>query len=93
MLGKEMHRLQRVFLHGDSLPDTVLLAEEHPGLITLEHGGLNGPLQKKIPADLPAGGFFLIDPLGNLVMYFRPDIEPSAMVDDIKRLLRLSRIG
>jgi hypothetical protein len=35
----------------------------------------------------------LIDPLGNLVMYFQPDLDPSQMVDDIKRLLKLSRIG
>jgi hypothetical protein len=27
------------------------------------------------------------------VMYFRPDMNPSEMVDDIKHLLRLSRIG
>ena len=45
------------------------------------------------PTELPAGGYYLIDPLGNLVMYFRPDMNPSDMVDDIKRLLRLSRIG
>jgi hypothetical protein len=43
--------------------------------------------------DLPAGGYYLVDPLGNLVMYFRPDLDPSDMVDDIKHLLRLSRIG
>jgi hypothetical protein len=27
------------------------------------------------------------------VMYFRPDIDPADTVDDIKHLLRLSRIG
>jgi hypothetical protein len=27
------------------------------------------------------------------VMYFRPDLDPADMVDDIKHLLRLSRIG
>ena len=93
MLGKEMKRLKRVMLHGDSPPDTVLLAEEHQGLITLEDSNLNCLLNKKKPADLPAGGYFLIDPLGNLVMYFRPDIDPADMVDDIKHLLKLSRIG
>ena len=93
MLGKEMDRLTRVFLHGDTVPDTVFLAAEHPGLITMEDGNLRGLLQNKRPADLPAGGFFLIDPLGNLVMYFRRDLKPADMVDDIKRLLRLSRIG
>jgi hypothetical protein len=93
MLGKEMDRVRRVFLHGDTLPDTVFLAEEHPGLITIEDSSLSGLLNNKRPADLPAGGYFLIDPHGNLVMYFRPDLDPAEMVDDIKHLLRLSRIG
>ena len=93
MLGKEMDRLARVFLHGDSPPDTVFIAEEHPGLITIEDASLNGLLQNKRPGELPAGGYYLIDPLGNLVLYFRPDINPAEMVDDIKHLLRLSRIG
>ena len=93
MLGKEMDRIQRVFLHGSTVPDTVFLAAEHPGLITIEDTSLSRLLENKRPPELPAGGFYLIDPLGNLVLYFRPDIEPSDMVDDIKRLLKLSRIG
>lgn len=93
MLGKEMTRIRRVFLHGGTPPDTVFLAAEHPGLITIEDASLSGLLENKRPAELPAGGYFLIDPLGNLVLYFRPDIEPSDMVDDIKHLLKLSRIG
>jgi hypothetical protein len=93
MLGKEMDRVQRVFLHGGSLPDTVFLAEEHPGLITIEDSTLDALLNNKRPAELPAGGYFLIDPLGNLVLYFRPDLDPAQMVDDIKHLLRNSRIG
>ena len=93
MLGKEMDRLVRVFLHGDSPADTVLLAEEHEGLITLQDSNLGDLLENNRPAELAAGGYFLVDPLGNLVMYFRPDIDPQAMVEDIKHLLELSRIG
>lgn len=93
MLGKEMDRLLRVFLHGNTPPDTVFIAKEHAGLITLRDSSLSGLLDNKRPAELTAGGYFLIDPLGNLVMYFRPDIDPSEMVEDIKRLLKLSRIG
>ena len=93
MLGKEMDRVQRVFLHGSSPPDTVFLAAEHPGLITIDDASLSSLLDNKRPAELAAGGYYLIDPLGNLVLYFRPDIEPSDMVSDIKRLLKLSRIG
>jgi len=93
MLGKEQDRLLRGFLHGDSLPDKVFLADEHQGLITTQDASLSRLLNNKKPAELPNGGYFLVDPLGNLVMYFRPDIDPSEMVDDIKHLLRLSRIG
>ncbi len=93
MLGKEQNRLLRVFLHGDSPPDTVFIANEHQGLITTQEASLGSLLKNKKPAELPDGGYYLVDPLGNLVMYFRPDMNPADMVDDIKRLLRLSRIG
>ena len=93
MLGQDMDRLVRVFLHGISMPDTLFITDEHQGLITLIDGGLSDLLTKKRPAELAAGGYYLIDPLGNLVMYFRPDIDPAEMVEDIEHLLELSRIG
>ena len=93
MLGKEMDRLVRVFLHGDTPPDTVFLAEQHEGLVTLRDDGLRELLEGKRPQDFAAGGYYLVDPLGNLVLYFPPDIDPSYMVEDIKRLLKQSRIG
>lgn len=93
MLGKEMDRIKRVFLHGESSPDTVFLADEHAGLMATREDALRVLLNNKKPAELTTGGYFLMDPLGNLVMYFEPDIDPSDMVEDIKRLLKLSRIG
>ncbi|MCH7835207.1 MAG: hypothetical protein IH911_09060 [Proteobacteria bacterium] len=93
LLGKDMDRIKRVFLHGDITPDTLCLADEHKGLVMIEDAELHGVLTNKKPAGLPAGGYYLIDPFGNLVMYFGPDIDPRDMVDDIGHLLRLSRIG
>ena len=93
MLGKEMDRVERVFLHGEQAPDTLLGAEEHRGLVSLQDTALHAVLDDRKPESLPAGGYYLIDPHGNLVLYFSPDIEPRDMVDDIKRLLKLSRIG
>ena len=93
MLGREMDRVLRIFLHGETPPDTLFLAEEHEGLVTLTDAPLSALLDEKTPVGLADGGYFLVDPRGNLVMYFHPDIDPGAMVDDIKRLLRLSRIG
>ena len=93
MLGREMDRVQRIFLRGKSAPDKVFMTEEHQDLIALEDSSLDELLTNKKPAGLPAGGYFLIDPLGNLVIYFPPGLDPAEMVDDIKRLLKLSRIG
>ena len=93
MLGRDMQRLRRLFLHGDAPPDRVFLAAEHAGLVTMQDAELDALLNNKRPAALKAGGYFLIDPLGNLVMYFRPEIDPADMVGDIKHLLKLSRIG
>ncbi len=93
MLGKEQDRLVRGFLHGDSLPDKVFISNEHQGLMTTQDVSLIRLLTNKKPIELPDGGYYLVDPLGNLVMYFRPDMNPSEMVDDIKHLLRLSHIG
>ena len=36
---------------------------------------------------------YLIDPLGNLMMSYAADVRPKGMLEDIKRLLRLSSVG
>lgn len=93
MLGNDMQRLLRVFLRGPAAPDRVFIEEQHPGLAIIEDADLNRLLETRRPRELSAGGFFLVDPLGNLVMYFPPEIDPGDMVEDIQHLLDLSRIG
>jgi len=41
----------------------------------------------------PTGARFIVDPLGNLMMSYRPDSDPEDMAEDLRRLLALSRIG
>jgi hypothetical protein len=93
MLGKDMDRVGRIFLHGDSLPDKVFLDEQHRGLITINDKALGKLLEERRPKGLTAGGIYLVDPLNNLIMYFSPDVPPGDMADDLKHLLELSRIG
>ena len=93
MLGRDMTRLERLFLHGEFAPDTVLIQSEHEGLIVASDSRLAELLERKRPANLRPGGLYLIDPLGNLVMYFADELAPEEMVSDIEHLFDLSRIG
>ncbi len=93
MLGNDMSRVLRVLLHGPVAPDTLLLTGEHAGLVALSDPAARQILASTRPRELATGGFFLIDPLGNLVMYFPADISPRELVDDLEHLLKLSRIG
>jgi hypothetical protein len=36
---------------------------------------------------------YYVDPLGNLMMYYTPDADPTGMLKDLARLLKASRIG
>jgi len=93
MLGNDMDRVGRIFLHGESLPDKVFLDDQHPGLITISDKGLGKLLEERRPKELPPGGIYLVDPLNNLIMYFSPEVIPGDMADDLKHLLELSRVG
>jgi cytochrome oxidase Cu insertion factor (SCO1/SenC/PrrC family) len=43
--------------------------------------------------DANAQRIYLIDPLGNLMMSYEPYAKPKGILEDMKRLLRLSSIG
>jgi hypothetical protein len=40
-----------------------------------------------------SGGIFLVDPLGNLMMWYPPGAPPRGILTDLKRLLGLSHVG
>lgn len=39
------------------------------------------------------GRIYLIDPLGNLMMYYPQDFAPEGLIGDLRRLLKVSRTG
>ncbi len=93
LLGNDMNRVSRVFLHGESPPDKVLLDDQHRGLISLSDKRLARLLEERRPKVQDSGGVYLVDPLDKLIMYFSPGIVPGELADDLKRLLVLSRTG
>lgn len=93
MLGNDMSRVVRAWLHGPTAPDTLRLQQDHPGLAAVYDAAARQLLVDVHPRDMSSAGFYLVDPLGNLIMYFPEDIAPRALVDDLEHLLKLSRIG
>jgi len=90
--GREMERVERVWLILDEAPLETLLLREYDGTRMLRAGG--SPLVAEFP---PSGGardhIYLIDPLGNLMLRFPKNADPRRMHKDLERLLRASRIG
>lgn len=91
--GKDRDRIERVLLvTGTDLPTAALLAE-HEGLQVLRVDP--AVLRAVMPQQAGAGGptIFVVDPLGNLMMRFPSDTDPSRMKKDLAKLLRASRVG
>ncbi len=93
MLGNDMTRVVRVLLHGPEAPDTLWLEQEHAGLVAMQDNAARQLLIDVRPRGTAPDGYYLVDPLGNLIMYFPLDIGPRELVDDLEHLLKLSRIG
>jgi hypothetical protein len=101
-LDRDMNRVQRVLIAGDGCCDAQFLHEQHPDLIAIRATPAAAPLLALLP-DRDQGGaaaspaqaprVYLIDPLGNLMMVYPAGARPKGMLEDLKRLLRLSSIG
>lgn len=90
--GKDMERVERAWLLDDAQAPQVALMSEYAGTRLLQASG------SALLAKLPTTGsvrdhIYLVDPLGNLVLRYPRDADPSRIKKDLSRLLRASRIG
>ena len=92
MQNKKMDRIERVWLIDDDKTPETGIKEDFEGTIFIN--AQKSELLKEIPAKISQHDhIYMIDPLGNLMMRFPKDIDPAKMAKDIKRLLKVSRIG
>jgi len=88
-LGRDQDRVQRVFLTGDarvlSLPDAELVIGKLDGASNLA--------TRLGPDRIAAGRVFVADPLGNLVLSYPPDADRRRVLEDLERLLDVSKVG
>jgi cytochrome oxidase Cu insertion factor (SCO1/SenC/PrrC family) len=93
LLDRDKPRVQRVFLGDERCCDLPALRESHPDLIAARRESA-APLTALLPdADAGAGRLYLVDPLGNAMMWYAAGADPKDLLRDMKRLLQLSQIG
>ncbi len=90
-LDRDMIRVQRVLLINGDCCDLAELKREHPDLVVVRAAAHNDALLAQLPGG--PGDVFLIDPLSNLVMRYGNDAPAKGLLEDMKRLLKLSQIG
>jgi len=95
--GRERHRLRLALLHRGA--DTSRLRQVYEEFHLLEDPGgqlwrtvesVTGAMQPTADA---AGATYLIDPLGNIMMFYAPGSDPNDLRADLKRLLTWSKQG
>jgi cytochrome oxidase Cu insertion factor (SCO1/SenC/PrrC family) len=84
--GKDMDRVERLWvLTAPGKPRAELL----PGIEGTRFGNFT---TEGFPGDA-VDHIYLVDPLGNLMLRFPRDPDPSRMIKDLQRLLKYSRAG
>lgn len=96
-LSDKMDRVQRVFLVTGNCCDQAYLDVEQTGLLL---GRIDNPAGQTLLETFPdaaeaagLGRIYLVDPLGNLMMKYDPDAPQKGLLEDLKKLLKLSHIG
>ena len=92
--GKEMERIERVWLITDDKPLDTILIREFDGTEMLRvkadvvHAWLPVEEGTKVTDHI-----YMIDPLGHLMMRFPKDADPNKIKKDLYKLLKASAIG
>ena len=92
--GKEMQRIERVWLITDQAPLDTILMKEYDGTRMLR--AQPEVLEKWLPVDAGTkvvDHLYLIDPRGNLMMRFPKGADANKIKKDLGKLLRASSIG
>ena len=76
-----------------SLPSVIKLLGKDSDRVVLFQVGMQSSMLQTAKIPTLAEGVWLVDPLGNLVMRYSPDLEPKQLLQDLKKLLKLSGIG
>jgi cytochrome oxidase Cu insertion factor (SCO1/SenC/PrrC family) len=88
-LGRDQDRVQRVFLTGDPRESS----RRQSGLVAGRLEPRSSLSMLLGPERIAAGRVFVVDPLGNLVSSYPPDADRRRILEDLERLLDVSKVG
>lgn len=102
LLGRDMDRLQNVLILSPRLDDSLsVFLQEYPNLIVVD-GYQDESLYSQLALEsndsssLSVGltpKLYLIDPDQNYMMHYPAEFEEHRVLDDIRKLMKLSKIG
>ncbi len=94
-LGKEMARVNSAFLTLANCCDLAYLDQEHEGLkvYDVSEAEPSEQLLSVLPPGELSHWLFVVDPQGNIVMRYDVRQNPRGLLEDMKKLLKLSHIG
>lgn len=98
-LNQRMDRVHRVVVTDSADQLGGALLKEHPGLLVTtgsasQRLSLLGQIDAAVEGMKPMqDSIYLIDPLGNVMLRFPPDLPPKSILKDLTHLLKVSRIG
>lgn len=97
-MNKDIRRVQRVLVLGSRPVSAVRdkLANEHSDLAWVVRDSGSERLMQAFQGpefDASGGHFFLVDPLGNLMMVYDRSVLPKGLMKDLQKLLKVSQIG
>ncbi len=97
--GRRMDRVQRILVTTDVQTMDGRLSQAAEGL-SVVGGSVEQVLTLKQQINTAQQGMsecnnciYLVDPFGNVMMRFSPELDPAKMYKDLKHLLKVSRIG
>ena len=91
-LGKESDRVVRVFITSNQIAVETEFKKEHPGIIWLDSD--KESVIKALKAQKwPENQYFIVDPLGNIMMKYQSGQYGRDVLKDLQKLLKASNIG
>lgn len=89
--GREIDRIERYLISPNA--DANDLLKQHPGLIINNQLGETGIRMAAALDALSDRQIYIIDPLGNVILQYPTEPDRKEFLGDLKKLLKLSKIG